>query len=104
MHCQMQGAQALRVWEQELVCLHPQQWDQVRQFSDGKIKKPLLTGDTKGNPISESQRSSCQLPVKKESYYKRKQREERCRSRAGIEGLISHLKHDHRMKRDEFWF
>jgi hypothetical protein len=37
--------------------------------------------------------------LKKESFYLKKKREERCRSRAGIEGLISHLKHDHRMMR-----
>ena len=30
----------------------------------------------------------------------KKKREERCRSRAGIEGLISHLKHDNRMLRN----
>jgi IS5 family transposase len=30
----------------------------------------------------------------------KKQREARCRSRAGIEGLISHLKYDHRMRRN----
>jgi len=35
--------------------------------------------------------------LKKESYYMKKQREARCRSRAGIEGLISHLKYDHRI-------
>jgi IS5 family transposase len=38
--------------------------------------------------------------LKKESYYLKKQREARCRSRAGIEGLISHLKYDHRMRRN----
>jgi len=38
--------------------------------------------------------------LKGESYYLKKKREERCRSRAGIEGLISHLKHDHRMLRN----
>jgi hypothetical protein len=38
--------------------------------------------------------------LKRESYYLKKKREERCRSRAGIEGLISHLKHDHRMIRN----
>jgi IS5 family transposase len=38
--------------------------------------------------------------LKKESFYLKKKREERCRSRAGIEGLISHLKHDHRMMRN----
>ena len=35
--------------------------------------------------------------LKGESYYLKKKREERCRSRAGIEGLISHEKHNHRM-------
>ena len=38
--------------------------------------------------------------LKRESYYLKKQREARCRSRAGIEGLISHLKHDHRLLRN----
>lgn len=38
--------------------------------------------------------------LKRESYYLKKKREERCRSRAGIEALISHLKYDHRMKRN----
>jgi IS5 family transposase len=38
--------------------------------------------------------------LKRESRYLKKKREERCRSRAGIEGLISHLKLDHRMLRN----
>ena len=38
--------------------------------------------------------------LKRESYYQKKMREVRCRSRAGIEGLKSHLKHDHRMMRN----
>ena len=38
--------------------------------------------------------------LKRESYYLKKQREARCRSRAGIEGLNSHLKHDYRMLRN----
>ena len=38
--------------------------------------------------------------LKRESYYLKKKWEERCMSRAGIEGLISHLKHDHRMIRN----
>jgi IS5 family transposase len=38
--------------------------------------------------------------LKRESRYQKKKREERCRSRAGIEGLISHLKLDHRMLRN----
>jgi hypothetical protein len=35
--------------------------------------------------------------LKEESYYLKKKLEERCWYPAGIEGLISHLKHDHRM-------
>jgi IS5 family transposase len=38
--------------------------------------------------------------LKGESYYKKKKREERCSSRAGVEGLISHIKHDQRMIRN----
>ena len=38
--------------------------------------------------------------LKRESYYKRRMRKARCQSRAGVEGLISHLKHDHRMLRN----
>ena len=38
--------------------------------------------------------------AKKESYYMKKQREARCRSRADIEELIYHLKHDHRSMRN----
>ena len=38
--------------------------------------------------------------LKRESRYQKKKREERCRSRSGIEALISHLKLDHRMLRN----
>jgi len=38
--------------------------------------------------------------LKKESYYLKKKREERCRLRTGIEGLMSHLKHDYRLLRN----
>ena len=38
--------------------------------------------------------------LKGESYYKKKKREERCRSGARVEGLISQLKHDQRMIRN----
>lgn len=38
--------------------------------------------------------------LKRESYYLKKKRVERCQSRAGIEGLVSHLKYDHRMLRN----
>ena len=40
------------------------------------------------------------IPQKKESYYRKKQHEARCRSRAGIEELITFLKHHHRILRN----
>jgi transposase, IS5 family len=76
------------------------QIDQVKDLTGGKIKKAIVDrgykvkGGIKGVDIV--------MPkaLKRESYYLKKKREERCRSRAGIEGLISHLKHDHRMLRN----
>jgi transposase, IS5 family len=73
---------------------------QVRQLTGGVIKKAIVD---RGYKIKESIKGiEIVLPkaLKKESYYKKKQREERCRSRAGIEGLISHMKHDYRMLRN----
>ena len=73
---------------------------QVRELTGGKIKKAIVDRGyrIKGNIGS----IEIVMPkvLKKESYYLKKQREERCRSRAGIEGLISHLKYDHRMRRN----
>jgi IS5 family transposase len=76
------------------------QLEQVKELTGGKIKKAIVDrgyrvkGGIKGVDIV--------MPktLKRESYYLKKKREERCRSRAGIEGLISHLKHDHRMLRN----
>ncbi len=73
---------------------------QVRELTGGIIKKAIVD---RGYKIKEKIGSiEIVMPIanKKESYYKKKQREARCRSRAGIEGLISHLKHDHRMLRN----
>jgi IS5 family transposase len=76
------------------------QLDQIKELTEGKIKKAIVDrgykvkGGIKGVDIV--------MPktLKRECYYLKKKREERCRSRAGIEGLISHLKHDHRMLRN----
>jgi len=76
------------------------QLDQVKELTGEKIRKVIVDkgykvpGGIAGIEIV--------LPkvLKGESYYKKKKREERCRSRAGVEGLISHLKHDHRMIRN----
>jgi len=38
--------------------------------------------------------------LKRDSRYQKQKKEERCHSRVGVEGLISHLKLDHRMLRN----
>ena len=76
------------------------QLEQVKELTGGKIRKAIVD---KGYQIKEGIRGvDIVMPknLKRESYYLKKKREERCRSRAGIEGLISHLKHDHRMLRN----
>jgi len=76
------------------------QLDQVKELTGGRIRKAIVDrgyrvkGGIPGVDIVMPKN------LKKESYYLKKKREERCRSRAGIEGLISHLKHDHRMLRN----
>jgi len=73
---------------------------QVKELTGGKIKKAIVDKGykVKGGILG----VDIVMPkmLKRESYYLKKKREERCRSRAGIEGLISHLKHDHRMIRN----
>lgn len=68
----------------------------VRELSGAKIKKASVD---RGYRIK-GKISSIDIVIpkmlKKESYFMKKQREARCRSRSGIEALISHLKHDHR--------
>jgi len=76
------------------------QLKQVQELTGGIIKKAIVDRGYKIKQQIESIEIVMPIPNKKESYYKKKQREARCRSRAGIEGLISHLKHDHRMLRN----
>jgi IS5 family transposase len=74
--------------------------DQVRDMKGGKIREVIVD---KGYKVPGGiQGIDIVMPkvLKGESYYLKKKREERCRSRAGIEGLISHVKHDHRMIRN----
>ena len=76
------------------------QLDQVMELTEGKIKKAIVD---KGYKVKGGiPEIDIVMPkvLKRESYYLKKKREERCRSRAGIEGLISHLKYDHRMIRN----
>jgi len=76
------------------------QLDQVKELTVAKIKKAIVDRDYKIKKGIASIEIVMPKMLKRESYYLKKKREERCRSRAGIEGLISHLKHDHRMLRN----
>jgi IS5 family transposase len=76
------------------------QLDQVEQLTGGKVKKAIVDRGYKVKGGLAGIDIVMPKNLKRESYYLKKKREERCRSRAGIEGLISHLKHDHRMVRN----
>jgi IS5 family transposase len=76
------------------------QLDQVKELTGGKIKKAIVDRGYKVKGGIPGVDIVMPKMLKRESYYLKKKREERCRSRAGIEGLISHLKHDHRMLRN----
>ena len=76
------------------------QLEQVSELTEGKIKKAIVDKGYKVKGGIPGVDIVMPKMLKRESYYLKKKREERCRSRAGIEGLISHLKHDHRMIRN----
>ena len=76
------------------------QLEQVKELTGGKIKKAIVDRGYKVKGGIAGVDIVMPKMLKRESYYLKKKREERCRSRAGIEGLISHLKHDHRMLRN----
>jgi IS5 family transposase len=76
------------------------QLEQVTELTEGKIKKAIVDKGYKVKGGITGVDIVMPKMLKRESYYLKKKREERCRSRAGIEGLISHLKHDHRMIRN----
>lgn len=73
---------------------------QVRELTGGRIRKAIVDRGYRIKGSIGATEIVMPKALKKESYYLKKQREARCRSRAGIEGLISHLKHDHRMLRN----
>lgn len=76
------------------------QLQQVRELTGGKTWKAIVDRGYRGRDKIGITDVVMPKTLKRESYYLKKKREERCRSRAGIEGLISHLKHDHRMLRN----
>jgi IS5 family transposase len=76
------------------------QLDQVEDLTGGKVRKAIVDRGYKVKGGLPGIDIVMPKVLQRESYYLKKKREERCRSRAGIEGLISHLKHDHRMLRN----
>jgi IS5 family transposase len=76
------------------------QLDQVKELTGGRIRKAIVDRGYKVKGGIPGIEIVMPKNPKKESYYLKKKREERCLSRAGIKGLISHLKHDHRMLRN----
>lgn len=76
------------------------QLEQVKELTGGKPKKAIVDKGYKVKGGIPGVDIVMPKNLKGESYYLKKKREERCRSRAGVEGLISHLKYDHRMIRN----
>ena len=76
------------------------QLEQIQELTGGKIKKAIVDRGYKVKGGIPKVDIVTPKVLKGESYYLKKKREERCRSRAGIEELILHLKHDHRMLRN----
>jgi IS5 family transposase len=76
------------------------QLDQVKELTGGRARKANVDRGYRVKPGLHGIDIVMPNNLKKEGYYLKRKREERCRSRAGIEGLISHLKHDHRMLRN----
>lgn len=78
------------------------QLDQIKQLTVKKIKKVIV--DRGYKVLGRIPGIDIVIPktLKGESYYLKKKQEERCRAGAvaGAKGLISYLKHDHRMIRN----
>jgi transposase, IS5 family len=70
------------------------------ELTGGKIKKAIIDKGYKVKGGIPGVDIVMPKMLKGENNYLKKKRKERCRSRAGIEGLISHLKYDHRMIRN----
>ena len=76
------------------------QLEQVRELTGKTPKKAIVDRGYRGNDQIGKTEVVMPKRLKRESYYKKRMREARCRSRAGVEGVISHLKFDHRMLRN----
>ena len=73
------------------------QLSQVQELTGCTVKKAIVDRGYRIKHNIGSIEIVMPKTLKKESHYLKKQREAQCRSRAGIEALISHLKYDHRM-------
>jgi len=73
------------------------QLEQVKELTGNEPKYAIVDRGYRGqNQIGKTEVVSPKN-LKRESYYKKRQRKARLRSRAGVEGLISHVKIDYRM-------
>lgn len=76
------------------------QLEQIKEITGYQPKIAIVDRGYRGQNIIGDTLVVSPKKLKRESYYKRRQRQARQRSRAGVEGLISHLKTDHRMLRN----
>jgi transposase, IS5 family len=76
------------------------QVEQVEELTGFKPRYAIVDRGYKGQNKIGTTNVVMPKNLKRVSRYLKKKREERCRSRSGIEGLISHLKLDHRMLRN----
>jgi len=76
------------------------QLEQVKELTGKTPKKAIVDRGYRGNDQIGKTEVVMPKNLKRESYYKRRMRKARCQSRAGVEGLISHVKFDHRMLRN----
>ena len=71
------------------------QLKQVKELTGRTPKKAIVDRGYRGQDRIDKTEVLRPKKLKRESYYKRRMRRERCRSRTVVEGLISHNWHDH---------
>lgn len=76
------------------------QLNQIQLLTQSIVEKSIVDRGYKGASFIGGTEIILPDPNKNESPEKKKERKESCQSRAGIEGLISHLKHQHRLIRN----
>jgi len=76
------------------------QLEQVKELTGLKPRYAIVDRGYRGKSEIDGIKIVMPKNLKRESRYLKKKREERCRSRSGVEAVISHLKIDHRMLRN----